>query len=124
MAERFELTDKQWAFIKNYIPKGKNNTSKGGRPREDDRKLLSGMLWVLRTGAPWTDMPKQYGSSSTAHRRFVEWVHTNIFEKVSLELGEEFNVEEWLEDDSWQMDSTVVRAHRSASGAPKKSVIK
>ena len=124
MARRFELTDKEWDLVKDFLPKGKSDKKKGGRPRVDDRKLLNGMLWLLRTGAPWEDLPARYGSKSTAHRRFGEWVEKGVFEQISLALDEEFDFEEVREDSSWQIDSTVVPAHRSASGAPKKSDIK
>ena len=120
MAKRFELTDKEWDLVKDCLPKGDANSKKGGRPRVDDRKLLNGMLWLLRTGAPWDDMPARYGSTSTAHRRFSEWVEMGVFEQISLALDEEFDLEELHDDSSWQIDSTVVPAHRSASGAPQK----
>ena len=121
MARRFELTDREWDLVKDYLPKGNSNTKKDGRPRADDRKLLNGMIWLLRTGAPWEDLPDRYGSKSTAHRRFSEWVRTGVFEQISLALDEEFDFEELREESSWQIDSTVVPAHRCASGAPKKS---
>lgn len=121
MAKRFELTDKQWEFVKDLLPKGKTGTSKGGRPRADDRTLLNGMLWLLRTGAPWADLPERYGAKSTVYDRFREWAAAGVFERISLALDGAFDLGELQADDSWQIDSTVVRAHRSASGAPKKN---
>src|SRR5687768_15731371 len=53
-----------------------------GRPRVDDRAILNGILWVLRTGAPWHDMPNRYPPYQTCHRRFQEWVEKGVFEEV------------------------------------------
>ena len=58
-----------------------------GRPRVDDRAILNGILWVLRTGAPWHDMPNRYPPYQTCHRRFQEWVEKGVFEEVSASSG-------------------------------------
>ena len=60
-----ELSDKQWELIEPLLPKG----AWTGRPRADDRRTINGILWVLRTGARWADMPRKYGAPSTCHLR-------------------------------------------------------
>jgi transposase len=57
--KRWKLTDEQWAKIERLLPKHKPSR-RGGRPRIDDRRVFEGILWILRTGAPWEDVPKQY----------------------------------------------------------------
>ncbi len=68
MGHRFELTDKEWAVIKRLLP-----NKPRGVPRVDDRRVLNGIFWVLRTGAPWEDMPSRYGPRTTVYNRFSRW---------------------------------------------------
>ena len=64
------MTDEQWAVIEPLIPKKQSNR---GRPRADDRTILNGVLYVLKTGCAWADLPREYGSSTTCWRRLQEW---------------------------------------------------
>jgi transposase len=73
-----ELTNEQWKLIEPLLP-GKAST---GRPRADDRNTLNGILWVLRTGARWADIPRQYGASSTCHDRLQSWQSLRIWEEI------------------------------------------
>jgi transposase len=66
------VTDAQWARIAPLLPKRKRNP-KGGRPSADDRACLEGILWELRTGARWRDLPRTYPSPATCWRRFADW---------------------------------------------------
>lgn len=66
------VTDKQWEKIKPHLPQRKPSP-KGGRPRVDDRRCFEGILWILWTGAQWSELPRQYGSPSTCRRRLREW---------------------------------------------------
>jgi transposase len=77
-----ELTDKQWELIGPLLPPGKSGSGKKGRPRRDDRAILDGILWILRTGAPWKDLPARYPPRNTCHRRFQEWVRDGTLERV------------------------------------------
>lgn len=74
------LTDKQWAVISPLLPQ--QNFSKGGRPRADDRKTFNGILWVLRTGAQWNELPDRYGSSVTCWRRLKAWEEDGTWERI------------------------------------------
>jgi len=72
------LTDEQWARIKPHLPKPKKGR-KGGRPRVDDRGCFEGCLWILRTGARWKDLPKEYPSPATCWRRLAEWERNDVW---------------------------------------------
>ena len=74
------LTNKQWEVVSELLPE--QSFKKGGRPRADDRKTLNGILWVLRTGAQWIEMPKRYGIYSTAWRRLKRWEEDSTWEKL------------------------------------------
>lgn len=105
---RKELSDEQWEQIKPYIP---NNKGKPGRPAKCSRTIINAILWILRTGAPWRDLPSSYGPWNTVYTRFYRWSKTavwdNIFEKFSY----------YSDDESKMPDSTVIRAHQHAAGA-------
>lgn len=73
-----ELTDAQWARIAPLLPPPKGR----GRHRADDRRTLNGILWVLRSGARWQDLPREYGSDSTCHRRLQEWQALGVWEGI------------------------------------------
>src|SRR5438132_1704530 len=71
------VSDKQWEAIKPHLPKRKRSR-KGGRPPIDDRKCFEGILWILWTGAPWSELPERYGSKSAVHRRLKEWTESKV----------------------------------------------
>jgi transposase len=75
-----ELRDDQWALIEPLLPAQKRR----GRPRADDRRTLNGILWVLRSGARWKDLPPKFGSRSTCHRRLQEWQEQRVWERIWL----------------------------------------
>jgi len=77
-----DLKEEQWEVVKPLLPKPNRRMDGRGRPRVNDREILNGILWVLRTGAPWHDMPERYPPYQTCHRRFQEWVRCGTFEKV------------------------------------------
>ena len=76
--ERWKLTNEQWKKIEKFLPKPKPG-KKGGRPWADNRKVFEGILWILRTGAPWADLPKRYPSPSTCWRRLKLWEEQDIW---------------------------------------------
>lgn len=73
-----DLTDTQWTLIAPLLPPPKER----GRHRAEDQCTLNGILWVLRSGARWQDLPKEYGSDSTCHRRLQEWQAQGVWEGV------------------------------------------
>ena len=77
-----EMSDLQWSTITPQLPK----PAKTGRPRNDDRNIINGILFVLTTGCRWADMPDKYGSKSTAHIRFQELQQKGIWKKILSKL--------------------------------------
>ena len=75
---RWKLTDERWAKLAPLLPEPKIG-KKGGRPRVSNRKGFEGVLWVLRTGAPWSEMPKEYPSASTCWRRLRDWEEKDVW---------------------------------------------
>lgn len=85
---RWKLTDEHLKKIDPIFPKPKKS-KKGGRPPIDNRRVFEGVLWVLRTGAPWEDVPKKYGSGTTCWRRLRDWEEQGLWEKAwRMLLGE------------------------------------
>lgn len=109
--KRYELTDNEWERIKHYFPERVAGTK--GRPREDDRPKLNGVLWIARSGAAWRDLPERYGPWNTVYKRFVQWQEAGIFEKILQDLC----IEADLQDMS--LDSTSIKVHQAAAGAKK-----
>ena len=73
MPRREELNDEQWKAIEPLLLKPQRRTDGRGRPRKDDRQVLNGILWILRSGAAWQDLPERFPSYQTCHRRFQYW---------------------------------------------------
>lgn len=74
------LTDKQWVVISPLLPK--QDQTKGGRPRADDKITLEGILWILKTGAQWNELPIKYGSSATCWRRLKRWEEDGTWKRI------------------------------------------
>ena len=81
-----ELSDKEWEIIETLLPEVPSG--KQGRPWRGNREVLDGILWVLRTGAPWRDLPEKYPPYQTCHRRFQQWALDGTLEKVQTALTE------------------------------------
>lgn len=106
---RGDLTDTEWRIFDPLLP----DRGERGPPIKDKRRKVNGILWVLRTGAPWRDMPKRYGNWNSAFVRFTRWSKLGVWDAafetlVSLGLPA---------DEEHAIDSTVVRAHQHAAGA-------
>src|SRR5206468_10304353 len=82
-----DLKDEQWTVLAPLIPRPKVRADGRGRPWRDDREVLNGILWVLRTGAPWHDVPDRYPSHATCHRRFQQWTRRGVFAKILQALA-------------------------------------
>ncbi len=106
MSDHFWLTAEQFARLEPHLP-----TDTRGKPRVDDRRVISGIVHVLKTGGRWVDAPEVYGPRKTLYNRFVRWaakgVWTDIFEALASAGGPPAAV---------LIDSTAVRAHRCAAG--------
>ena len=86
-----ELTTEQWKRIEPIITELKPKKDPRGRPLRDPREILNGILWILRTGAPWKDMPQRYPPYQTCHRRFQQWVKQGVFHRIAKDLVEDLN---------------------------------
>ena len=84
-----ELTNQQWHWIEPIIRSAKQRKDPRGRKPRDPREVLNGILWILRTGAPWKDLPQRYPPYQTCHRRFQQWVQQGVFEPILKELAED-----------------------------------
>ena len=105
MRRRHELTDAQWELIKDLLPGKKTDP---GRTAVDNRLFVNAVLYVLKTGVPWEDLPARYGKPNTVWKRFDRWCAAGIWERLAKALGDP-DLEEV------QIDSTTVKAHPVAS---------
>ena len=116
-----DLTDEQWAIVQPLIPQPPRRADGRGRPRIDNRQILNGILWIMRTGAPWKDMPERYPSYQTCHRRFQEWVKADVFERILQELARDLKERGGLDLSECFIDGTFVIAKKGAQGWEKPS---
>ena len=101
---RFDLTDFEWGLIQPLLP-----NKPRGVARVDDRRVLNGIFWVLRTGSPWRDLPERYGPYTTVYNRFSRWAKAGVWVRVFETLAEK-------SPDSMQfIDRSIIRAHSSGS---------
>jgi transposase len=101
---RYELTEYEWAAIKPFLP-----NKPRGVARVNDRRVLNGILWVLRSGAPWRDLPENYGPYTTCYNRFVRWRRAGVW-------GGIINALAGAHDAAVQMiDTSIARVHQHAA---------
>jgi transposase len=113
-SKRYELNDRQWARIADLLPGKATDPGQTGR---DNRLFVNGVLWVLRSGAHWQDLPERYGKWKTVHKRFTRWAKAGVWERVFALLQDDPRNEYVM------LDATLVRAHQQAAtgkGAAKK----
>lgn len=106
IGKRYELTAAQWERLAPLLP---GKASDPGRTASDNRLFVNGVLWVLRSGARWHDLPERYGKWKSLHKRFSRWAKAGVWERVFEALiGDPKN--EYL-----MLDTTLVRAHQQAA---------
>ena len=110
------LTDKQWERLLPLLPPLKGRR---GRPNNNHRPIVNGILWLDRTGAPWRDLPSAYGPWQTVATRFYRWRRAGIWDQVLAELQRQGDAAGELDWDLHHVDGTIVRAHQHAAGAQK-----
>lgn len=106
-----DLTEKQWEIVSPQIPIPQKKDDRG-RPRQDDRMLLNGMLWILRTGAPWKDLPGRYGNYKTCFGRFQTWVGLGIFAEILTVLAQDMEERGKLNVSECFIDGTFAPAKK------------
>ena len=119
-----DLTDQQWNLIEPILPTDPVRPDGRGRPWSDRRKVFNGVLWILRTGAPWQDLPSRYGPYQTAHRRFQNWVRSGVIEKILLTLAKHLRKAGGIDLKECFVDGTFVPAKKGGSKSAKPSVAK
>jgi transposase len=109
-----DLTDEQWGAIEPFIPARERRApgKQGGRPWRSPREVLNGVLWVLRTGAPWVDLPPRYPPYQTCHRRYQRWVEKGLFKKILRALAHDLR-------ERGRLDLTEVYIDGSHAGAKR-----
>ena len=111
---RGELTDDQWEKLQPLLPPQKQRT---GRPAEDHRRIVNGILWIDRTGAPWRDLPERYGPWSIVASRFYRWQKAGVWQRILAALQQQTDAAGQLDWSKHYVDSTMIRAHQHAAGA-------
>jgi transposase len=106
MARRYELSPEQWRLIEQLLP---GKAGDPGRSGSDNRQFVNGVLWILRSGAHWHDLPERYGKWKTAHKRFSRWAKAGVWERVFAHLIND------PDNEYVMLDSTLVRAHQQAA---------
>ena len=114
MTRREELNDAQWEIIESLIPQPARRDDGKGRPRRDDRQILNGILWILRSGARWQDMPPRFPPYQTCHRRFQEWVSAGVLRQMLEALAEDLRSRGKLDLAECFIDATFVAAKKGA----------
>ena len=84
-----DLTNEQWEALEQLIPEPVRRADGRGRPWRNSRDVLNGILWVLRTGAPWRDLPERYPPYQTCHRRFQRWTGEGVLDDILRALAED-----------------------------------
>lgn len=103
-----DLTEQQWKMISDLIPPAK---IRGRRPTPP-RRILNGILWILRTGAPWKDLPRKYPPYQTCHRRFQEWTKAGVFQKIVRTLATDLKDRGGIDLTESFIDGTFVPAKK------------
>lgn len=113
---RGDLTDEQWERLEPFFPAQK---PRRGRPLKDHRTVINGVLWILRTGAPWRDLPERYGAWQTVSGRFYHWRRMGLWSRILSRLQAKAEAEGRFNWDFHHVDGRVIRAHQHAAGAKR-----
>ncbi len=105
---RHDISDKVWHKLESHLPGNKGSV---GRPPKDNRLFINAVFWILRTGAPWRDLPPDYGNWNNVNRRFCRWRDAGIWENLLETLIENPDYE-WL-----MIDASHCKVHPHAAGA-------
>ena len=117
---RHRLTDEQWDCIADVFPA----PALTGRPPRDRRSVVNGILWILRTGAPWRDLPEAFGPWQTVWDLFNKWNADGTLDEVLRRLKADHVAAGEIDQELWCVDGTTIRAARCAAGGGKKGTRK
>ena len=107
---RHELSDREWDLLAEFFPP---RPRQRGRQWKDDRTLLNGIFWRLRTGAPWADTPERYGPYTTCVNRFNRWRRAGVWDRLLAAVSEAYD------GDIQMIDSSSIRVHQHANTQKK-----
>ena len=108
--DRLVLSDQQWARMGAHIIGDERSRGTSGR---DNRLFVEAVLWIVRTGAPWRDLPNVFGPWNSAFRRFSRWSAKGVWHRILAAMADDADFEYLI------LDSTIVRAHQHAAGAKR-----
>ena len=111
---RGDLTDEQWAQLQPLLPPQKPKT---GRPAKDHRIIINGIRWIIRTGAPWRDLPERFGPWRTVASRFYRWRKSGLWDRLFAAAQEKADAAGRIDWAIHFVDGTIIRAHQHAAGA-------
>jgi transposase len=117
-----DLSENQWRAVVPLLPAEEIRKEGRGRPWRDPRDVLNAVLWVLRTGAPWADLPQRYPPYQTCHRRFQQWVEGGLFPKILRALAADLEKRGKLKLDEAFIDGTWAGAKKKARAWEKLAV--
>lgn len=109
------LTDREWKSIQVFLPA--ERSGRAGRPWVSHRQVINGILWVLCSGGRWKDVPPKYGNHKTIYNRFYRWTREGLWRRIMDRLLHRLDQSGQVDRSLWCVDSSVIRAHRVASGA-------
>ena len=115
---RHELSDSEWGLVSDLMPPVRST----GRPARDHRTILNALMWILRAGSPWRDLPEHFGPYQTVFHRFNAWRKDGTLDRILERLHLRLDREGRLDWDLWCIDGSNVRATRAAAGAAKKGI--
>jgi transposase len=113
---RHGLTDDEWACVQDVFPR----PARTGRPPRDRRSVLDGILWIMRTGSPWRDLPEEFGPWATIWDLFDKWNGDGTLDEILRRLQAAQVAAGAIDEELWCVDGTSVRAARCAAGGGKK----
>jgi transposase len=114
-----DLTEEQWKMVEKFIPADRRREDRRGRPWSERRKVFNGILWILRTGAPWQDLPARYGAYQTVHRRFQAWRKAGVIEAVLQGLARDLDRRGGLDLSECFLDGSFCAAKKGALALAK-----
>ena len=107
---KFDVPDELWEIVEPLLPKHKLKSEKGGRPRLENRVAFAGILYRMRTGIPWRYLPPMFGTKSSVHRRFQEWVDTGVFDKIQSRTLKFYDKKKGIRTKRMAADGSQARA--------------
>jgi transposase len=105
---RYEITDFEWSMIQPLLPNKPRAVA-----RVDDRRVLNGIFWRLRTGSPWADIPERYGPYATCYNRFVRWRKIGVWDRLFAAVARAYD------GDLQMIDSSAIRVHQHAANVKR-----